>query len=168
MRQILLTAITGLSFSALAYAAEEVDKETLAKAIADGEKAYLTCSACHQATGKGIPNAFPPLAKSEWVNKLDNDKLIQIVLLGLQGEVTVIGEKYNLAMAPLGAVLDDQKIADALTYVKNAWENDGGYVSAEEVKTVREAVEGKPMLTAKDFEGAFEEKEEMEKAEEKE
>ena len=35
---------------------------------AKGEKLFLAnCAACHQATGLGVPGAFPPLAKSAWV-----------------------------------------------------------------------------------------------------
>ena len=26
------------------------------------------CQACHQATGEGVPDAFPPLAKSDYLN----------------------------------------------------------------------------------------------------
>ena len=40
-----------------------------------------TCFACHQAEGQGIPNAFPPLAKSDYLNA-DVDRAIGIVLHG--------------------------------------------------------------------------------------
>ena len=42
----------------------------------------MTCQACHQATGAGIPGAFPPLAESEWVNG-SPERVIAIVLHGL-------------------------------------------------------------------------------------
>jgi len=77
-----------------------------------------------------------------------------VINRGLSGEIIVNGEKYgNAPMSPLGAVMDDQKIADVLTYVKNSFENDGGYVSPDEVKAVRDASKGKPMLTAADIKG---------------
>jgi cytochrome c len=42
-----------------------------------------TCVACHQANGQGIPNAFPPLAKSDYLNK-DVNRAIKIVLNGFK------------------------------------------------------------------------------------
>ena len=37
-----------------------------------------TCIACHQANGQGIPNAFPPLAKSDYLNKdVNRDEMIK-------------------------------------------------------------------------------------------
>jgi len=144
-----LALATGTGF---AQDEKTVDEAVLKKAIEDGKASYVTCQACHQATGAGLAPVFPPLAKSDWVNKLDNEALIKIVLLGMQGESTVNGVKYGATpMAPLGALLDDQKVADVLTYVKNSFENEGGYVSAEEVKVVREATKGKPMLDAKEL-----------------
>lgn len=133
---------------------EATAPEILEKAITDGKAAYITCQACHQPTGAGLPSMFPPLLKSDWVNGLSNDELAAIVIRGLSGEIIVNGEKYgNAPMSPLGAVMDDQKIADVLTYVKNSFENDGGYVSPDEVKAVRDASKGKPMLTAADIKG---------------
>ena len=36
---------------------------TLVERIADGKSIYAkTCFACHQATGEGLPNAFPPFS----------------------------------------------------------------------------------------------------------
>ena len=47
--------------------------------------------ACHQAEGQGIPSAFPPLAKSDYLNA-DTDRAIDTVLHGMTGKVTVNGE----------------------------------------------------------------------------
>src|SRR3954465_10358531 len=45
-----------------------------------GEQTYQTiCAACHQATGNGLPGAFPPLAGSEWANG-DAETMIRIVI----------------------------------------------------------------------------------------
>ncbi|MGH8428862.1 MAG: c-type cytochrome, partial [Solimonas sp.] len=102
-----------------------------------GEKLFPEyCSACHQPQGQGIPGAFPPLADSDRV-KSENDKLIRIVMNGLAGPITVKGETYQSTMAPLGGVLNDQQIADVLTFVRHSWNNSGGAVDAEEVAAVR-------------------------------
>ena len=71
-------------------AALEAPQTSAAGAAAmDGKALFLThCSACHQATGLGIPGAFPPLAASGRVTgKPEN--LVKIMLLGVTGKLTV-------------------------------------------------------------------------------
>jgi nitrite reductase (NO-forming) len=100
-----------------------------------GKKVYLTsCFACHMATGEGLPNVFPPLAKSDFL-KADKDRAIKTVIKGLTGPIVVNGKPYNNMMPPQD-VTDDQA-ADVLTYVMNSWGNDFGTVSAADVKRVR-------------------------------
>ena len=94
------------------------------------------CQACHQATGLGLPGAFPPLAGSEWVNGRA-DVPIAIVLKGLQGEITVKGVKYGGAMMPWESVLNDADLAATLTYVRSQWGNRGTPVTAAQVRAVR-------------------------------
>lgn len=89
------------------------------------------CVACHQAEGQGIPNAFPPLAKSDFLNK-DVNKAIKTVANGLSGEVTVNGKKYNSVMP--NPNLNDQEIADVLTFVYNSWGNSKKVVTPAMVK----------------------------------
>lgn len=100
-----------------------------------GKKVFLTsCFACHMANGEGLPNVFPPLAKSDYL-QADKDRAIKTVIKGLTGPITVNGKPYNNMMPPQ-EVSDDQA-ADVLTYVMNAWGNDYGTVSAADVKRVR-------------------------------
>jgi nitrite reductase (NO-forming)/hydroxylamine reductase len=101
-----------------------------------GEQVFQTvCMACHQADGKGIPGAFPPLAGSDFLlgNK---DRAVGVVVNGLQGEVVVNGNKFNSVM-PAMVQLSDQEIADALTFALNSWGNGGGAVSASTVAAER-------------------------------
>lgn len=101
-----------------------------------GEQVYTaTCAACHQANGQGLPNTFPPLAGSEFVNG-DANKHIEIVLKGLTGPITVLGKPYNSAMPPQ-AQLSDEDIAAVVTYERTAWGNKGGAVTPEQVKALR-------------------------------
>ena len=47
------------------------------------------------------------------------------------------GQQFNSVMPPMSQLNDDE-IANILTYVLNSWGNPGGRVSAEEVREVRE------------------------------
>lgn len=107
-----------------------------AEAQADGAKVYATvCSSCHQATGQGVPGAFPPLAESEWVTG-DEERLLKIILHGVQGEIDVAGEMYAGMMPPWGS-LKDAEIAAVATYVRNNFGNKAPPVTAETVARVR-------------------------------
>jgi len=96
----------------------------------------LTCIACHQPTGAGLDGAFPPLDGSDWATG-DPSVPIRIVTGGLQGPVKVAGKDFNAVM-PAHADLDDQKVSDVLTYVRQSWSNDAAPVTAAQVKEVRE------------------------------
>ena len=101
------------------------------------------CSACHQANGNGIPAAFPPLAKSDYLNNSIDDSISALVN-GLSGEVTVNGAKYNSIMPKLD--LTDESVANVLTYVYSQWDNNGTEVTPNMVKKVR-AKGAKPLNT---------------------
>ncbi len=102
-----------------------------------GKQVYMgLCFACHQADGKGLPGAFPPLAGSDFM-LADRERSIRTVLKGMTGPVTVNGVTYNSAMPPQEAVLTDQQIADVLTYVYNAWGNTGEVFTRDQVKAIR-------------------------------
>ena len=101
-----------------------------------GKQVYgQTCIACHQAEGQGIPNAFPPLAKSDYLNA-DVDRAIEAVLFGLSGEITVNGEKYNSIMT--AQMISQEEVANVLTYVYNSWGNNKTVVTPEMVNKVKE------------------------------
>lgn len=131
--------------SAIATAAEATQKGTLTKEmqIEAGKTLFMgTCSTCHQANGEGIPSVFPPLAKSDIVNG-DKTKVIGIPINGLSGPVTVNGKDYNSVM-PAMSQLNDDEVANILTYVLNSWGNKGGQVSMDEVKAVRDSTTRPP------------------------
>jgi nitrite reductase (NO-forming) len=92
------------------------------------------CAACHQPNGLGIPGRFPPLAGSDFLNS-DKHRAIKIVVNGLQGEVTVNGQKFNNSMPKFP--LSDGQIASALTFVYNSFGNSGKDVTPAEVSSVR-------------------------------
>jgi mono/diheme cytochrome c family protein len=101
-----------------------------------------TCIACHQANGLGIPGQYPPLAGSEWAQG-NEERVISIVLHGLNGPITVEGKDYNNVMAPLGEVLKDEQIANVISYVRAEWGNTAAEVQPETVAKVRAANAGR-------------------------
>ena len=109
--------------------------KTVPEQIKSGKELYgRTCFACHQSEGQGVPNAFPPLAKSDFLNA-NQDRAISAVLHGLSGEVTVNGKKFNNVMTSQN--LTDEEIADVLTYVYNSWGNNKTVVTPGKVQAVR-------------------------------
>ncbi len=102
----------------------------------EGSILYDTyCASCHQRDGKGDNNRFPPLVDSEWVAG-DEERLINIVLNGYQGEINVNGKLYNGIM-PKNTHLDDHAIASILTYIRARFAKKPNPVSEFQVTNVR-------------------------------
>lgn len=97
------------------------------------------CAACHQRDGKGDNNRFPPLSGSDWVTG-DEDRLIDVVVNGLQGEITVNGKQFN-GLMPAHRHLDDHAIANILTFVRKSFGSEGSSVSALKVAEIRKKTE---------------------------
>ncbi len=115
--------------------AEENENLSKDQQIALGKNVFENnCLACHQAKGEGIPSAFPPLAKSDYLNA-DHDRAVDIVLHGLSGAIEVNGEKYDSVMP--GITLNNGQVANVLTYVLNSFGNAGGQVGPGQVEKKR-------------------------------
>ncbi len=90
-----------------------------------GEQMFATnCAACHQATGEGLPGAFPALADSAFVQG-NADEVLRLILNGRAG------------MPAYGGSLDNRQIALIVSYIRNAWANEAHPVDASMVETVR-------------------------------
>lgn len=113
---------------------------TLLHAAHPGKAPYeLYCGACHAPDGKGISGGqFPPLAESEWV-KGKPERIIEIVLHGLQGELQVAGKKFNLAMPPHKDSLKDDQIANIISYVRSSWDHKESAVTKEQIAAMRKS-----------------------------
>lgn len=111
--------------------------------VAAGQKVYsMVCIACHQPNGKGMPNLFPPLDGSDWVQAPKPDRLIRVVLHGLMGPITVSGVPFAAPaamMPPQGGALNDKQIAEVLTYIRATWGGQKRPVSEAEVASIRKA-----------------------------
>lgn len=115
-----------------------------------GAQVYrATCQTCHGPEGKGVPGAFPPLTRSEWVQG-DPERLAKIVLHGLRGPLVVDGQRYDGVMTPHGALLSDDQIAAVLTYVRTHFGNDAPAVSPGTVVAVRAATQDRTALYTAD------------------
>ncbi len=106
-----------------------------------GEKVFTTvCATCHQADAKGLAGTFPPLAGSSWAAE-DAETPIRIVIAGLSGPIQVNGSQFNSLMPPPpGVSADDQKIADALTWVRTHFGNKASAITKDQVAAVRAAI----------------------------
>lgn len=93
------------------------------------------CATCHQIDGKGSPGAFPPLAGNAVVTG-DPARVIRIVKYGLSGTLRVDGTQYNGEMPAWGTQISPREIAAAITYIRSAWGNSAGAVTAEQVNAV--------------------------------
>lgn len=120
---------------------ETNDKLQIGNEIEGGKLYSIHCRNCHQQNGKGDKNRFPPLSGSEYVTG-DKDRLIEILLNGLQGEITVNGKKYNGLMPQFGH-LNDHALASILTNIRTRFRNDASPVTSMEVMKVREALKNK-------------------------
>ncbi|HEU0276669.1 MAG TPA: cytochrome c [Rhodanobacteraceae bacterium] len=96
------------------------------------------CSACHQATGEGIPGAFPPLKGNAAVDNADPTLHLHTILHGAHG-VVVGGVKYSSAMPPFAGQLSDTEIADIANYERSSWGNHAQPVTPADVAKVRAA-----------------------------
>jgi len=106
------------------YALDELKKR--------GEQVYAkNCVACHQATGKGVPPAFPALDGSKVVTG-PKDAQIATVLNG------VLKNGTPTAMAAFGKQLNDVELAAVITFTRNNWGNKTGEaIQPAEVKALR-------------------------------
>ena len=100
---------------------------TLDDLKAQGEKVYAqNCVACHQATGMGVPGAFPALSGSKMVGGPKADQ-IKLVLNGKQG--TAMNAFKHLSDVDLAAVI---------TYTRNNWNNKtGDAIAPADIKAAR-------------------------------
>lgn len=95
-----------------------------------------TCSACHQASGAGLPSAFPPLKGNPAVGDADPIVHIHTVLFGAHG-VVIDGKTYGSPMPPFAGTLSDADIANIINYERSSWGNDSAHVTSDQVAGVR-------------------------------
>lgn len=115
-----------------------------AKFLKLGARVFINCAPCHQADGTGDASKnVPPLAGSEWVLSDSPNRVIRILLHGLNGPVTVKGTVYNGAVmaswrktADNPSGLSDEEIAAVLSYVRSSWGNKAPLITPDQVTAI--------------------------------
>jgi mono/diheme cytochrome c family protein len=104
---------------------------------ARGAAIYLdNCNACHRSDGAGAGQTFPSLSGNPVVNAVDPASLIHIVLTGSKMPSSS-AMPAPLAMPDFGWRLNDQQVADVLTFVRGSWGNQAEPVDESAVKKLR-------------------------------
>jgi len=123
MKPVLTTAI--MTAAALAATALLTAAPARAQAAGDGKALFMkNCAACHQASGKGIPGAFPALAGSKFVTG-DHAEVAGVLLKGRGG------------MPDFSETISDRDMAAILTYVRSDWGNQADALTEEEIHKLR-------------------------------
>ncbi len=126
--------IAGLLLASVTFLFAAEDDAALRAQNNRGKLLYLQhCVMCHQSSGQGTPGTFPPLANSDYL--LNAEASILALVQGLSGKILVNGTNYDGVMPPV--LLDDDKVADVLTYVRNNFGNSAGLVTTQQVATAR-------------------------------
>jgi cytochrome c oxidase cbb3-type subunit 2 len=117
--------------TAASASSAESDAATKGKALFTAN-----CAACHQASGEGLPGAFPSLKGNDVVNDADPTSHMRTVLQGLQG-TKVGGVVYSSPMPPFAGTLSDADIANIIDYERSSWGNHGTPVTVQQVAAER-------------------------------
>lgn len=106
------------------------------------QKFLLTCAPCHGADGAGMKPLGPPLLDSEWVLG-PSDRLMRIVLHGLEGPIHVNGKQYGppdtLPNMPSVGVMTSEELAAILTYIRRAWDHQADPIMPAMVTRTRDS-----------------------------
>jgi mono/diheme cytochrome c family protein len=110
--------------------------------IAAGSLLYdIHCGTCHLPTGLGSEDTGPPLVGSPVTLAADPASLINITLYGPQLPATAPSAEWHARawkrMDPYANILDDEKAAALLSYIRSAWGNSSGEVSPGQVADQR-------------------------------
>lgn len=132
----------------------KLPKKTFKDNRTAGYELYSTyCSSCHGLDGAGKENLAPPLMSSEYVGA-SKERLIALVLHGMQGPVTVNGKVYKIA-TPMPGVksnpnLTDKDIADLLTFLRNSFSLSDVWIDEKMVTKERAKTKNRTQLFTED------------------
>jgi glucose/arabinose dehydrogenase len=101
----------------------------------DGAELYRQyCAACHGGEGRGIPNAFPPLAGADFLVQ-HREKALRAPLEGLKERIEVNGAAYQGWMPPV--ILDDAQLTAVFNHIFTSFGNSLPTVTVEEIAALR-------------------------------
>ena len=98
-----------------------------------GKALYTThCANCHLEDGSGLRQLIPPLAGADYLR--DNPaEVVRGIRHGMEGPMVVNGVAFNHEM-PANIDLTDFQIVNIVNYINQAWGNDYGLVTVDEVR----------------------------------
>jgi mono/diheme cytochrome c family protein len=127
--------------SPFAYADKTAESPQGGEAQQPGAATYLgACAACHGADGKGQAPFMPPLAGNPAVLDPNASSLVNLVLNGAE-PLVVKGVPDAYRMPQFRVQLNDEQIAEVLSFVRGSWGNDAAAVSTDQVKKLRPATD---------------------------
>lgn len=121
--------------------------------LSAGRSAYeKACAHCHGNDGAGWPEKNgPTLHDTDWVTG-DPDRLIRITLGGLYLRIPLKNGTHYGGMTGSKDQLNDQQVADLLTYIRQSWGNSAATIQAVQVARLRPEVDARKLpYSAKDF-----------------
>jgi alcohol dehydrogenase (quinone), cytochrome c subunit len=110
----------------------------------DGARLYATfCMHCHGVDGRGFAPMLAPLAGNPNVLETSPLSLINVTLNGTD-DLVIAGVPAPYPMPKYAPVLDDQQIADILTFIRGGWNNAAPAVGAGDVAKLRKLTHAAP------------------------
>jgi len=108
--------------------------------LVEGKRLYLQhCSNCHQKDGTGLARLYPPLKKSDYFKK-NEENVICIIKNGQSGEIIVNDISFNHPM-PGNPRLTNLEIAEISTYIITTWGSRSKLYTHIEVSEILEKCE---------------------------
>lgn len=138
------------TFAAFAVCSHtHADEEALKKAIEAGKGKFITCAACHGNDGKGREMApgmlmAPSFFDSELI-KMSPEVTAVILLKGIKKDDPAAYS--GQVMIGLGAGMDDQTLANLITYIRADYGEKKELVTAEQIAKWRTKHKDTEMLT---------------------
>ena len=137
LRSIVAAAAVGITLGCSGGSGNRAESIKQKQYYIKGEQLYLkNCSNCHQQDGRGLGKLYPPIAEADFVEK-NPEAVVCLIRFGIEGELTVNGIMYNMAMPP-NPSLTDLEVAQISTYILNSWGHNAGLI---DVKTVSPLLE---------------------------
>ncbi len=103
-----------------------------------GERIYVQhCAACHGHDGRGHPPYLPPIAGNPTTVDENPVSLINVTLNG-SARIVVHGMPDAYRMPQFRVLLNDQEIADVITFMRRGWGHSAPAVTAAAVKKLRD------------------------------
>ncbi|KIG10724.1 cytochrome c [Caballeronia concitans] len=118
-------------------------KVTLTRPAAtdSGARVYAAfCMHCHGIDGRGFAPMLAPLAGNPNVLEKDASSLINVTLNGTE-DLVIQGVPAPYPMPRYAPVLNDQQIADVVTFIRGSWNNGMPAVKVEDVAKMRKSTE---------------------------